>query len=78
MAVVHLAAGVMAAVKKEKTNNLTNIPFNLNLPGVCGKLARPGGLVFPDRVNFSQSPSKIWGRCQSGENRSGVAERSGP
>jgi hypothetical protein len=47
------------------------LTFNLiqTLPGVCGKLARPGYGIFPGRVNLPQSPSNLGKRESDGFSR---------
>jgi hypothetical protein len=53
--------GVMECVKKAKINNPSFYFPNLTVPGVCGKLAGAGYGIFPDRVNFPQSPTNLGG-----------------
>jgi len=70
--------GVMAGVKKAKTNNLTNIPFIQTLPGVCGKLARAGVCGISRPGQLSAVSVKICSQCQSGWKAERGVERSEP
>jgi hypothetical protein len=46
-------------VRKKGEDKQTDFPLAQFLPRVCGKLARTGFGVFPDRVNFPQSSSNV-------------------
>ena len=68
----------MAGVKKAKTNNLTNIPFNSNPARSLRKIGSDAPWQFARESQLSAVSVKCAGVVSPVEKRSGVAERSEP